>query len=401
MSKLSELVRNAISDAETKIASARDVTPPSEPTQQKVASAAAPSTPTEKRAGVTKTAAHAIEIANALDNLALLMPKIASGPQDRAGPAITSSDQGGTAVHTKTKATTLTEQEASTGGGSSSGMHLQTNKADSNKTAALSPEAAEEILLAKVAQSQALIAVGRAKEAQAIAAQAQADFERAKKAYEEEDASTRTPSGNPKTVEASASAPSEGAPGGVARDNAGFISMTQRDAKIRERGPISQHVSEPAFSAKSDRGIQDNFENTAGAKIAQVRAKIAAKAKAKTAGVMDDEAQYIPTAVGGLAPVPGAGGAYVGLRRGEATGQGLSGAVRGATGNVAGNVVGGGLGALVGGAAGLGLGHLTHHPDGAVIGATVGGAAGAGLGSFMGGAHGANMATRSLLPQKE
>jgi hypothetical protein len=289
MSKLSELVRNALTDADAKIAAAGDAAPEVPETKTKTASAAPTPTPvpaTEKRAGITKTAARAMEIASALDNLGMLMPKIAAGPQDRAGPAITSSQQMGATKDTNTKATTLSHHEASSGGGPSSGMHLQTNKTQNAtsttvKGAALTREVAEQILLAKIAQAEALTAAGRAKEAQALAEAAKAEFEQAKKAYEEEDGSTRTPTASPKTVESFASNPSAGAPGGVARDNNGMISMTKRDGKAREKSEIAKHVTEPAFSARSDKGVSDNVQTTTGSKIASVREKIAAKAQAK------------------------------------------------------------------------------------------------------------------------
>ena len=357
MSKLSELVKSAIADAETKIASARDVRPEVPETSTKTASAApAPAPVAEKRASVTKTAAQAMEIATALDNLAVLMLKIASSGQ----PAKLESEQKGSTKDTPTKATTLSHQQASSGGAPSSGMEVAALKS-----------AAEQIFHAKIAQAEALHAAGHEEEAQALAEQAQAEFQkeasrfdraakaigetardvafnsgkgakaltepgavtrgarkvvgaaqsvgkrlggtdinsdtgrglmamgggaaaaagaagagvaaarREKKAYEEEDGSTRTPSASPKNVEALASTPAGGTPGGVARDNAGMASLTKRDAKVREKGEIAKHVSEPAFSAKSDRGIQDNLDNTAGAKIASVREKIAAKASAK------------------------------------------------------------------------------------------------------------------------
>jgi hypothetical protein len=422
MSKLSELVRNALSDAEVKIASARDAAPEVPETKTKVASAepvAAPAS-TEKRAGVVKTAARAVEIAAALDNLGMLMPKIASGgntnrgggsvgPQDRPGPAITSSPQMGATRDSNTKAQTLSHQEASSGGGPSSGMHLHTNKSQNAtsstvKGAALSREAAEQILLAKVAQVEALRAAGNLNEALKLASQAQADFERSKKAYEEEDDSTRLTYGDPKTMPASSSS-NGGAAGGVALDNQGMINFTKRDGKARERGAIAQHVSEPAFSATSDRGIQDNVQTTTGAKIASVREKIAAKAREKKADVMVDEAQVMPAAVGGLVPVPGVGGAYVGYQRGKGQDKALSGAVRGAAGEVGGGV----LGAITGGVPGAALGGLTgaalarmgggDTSYGAQLGARMGGAVGGAVGGFAGRAHGMNMATRSLLPQ--
>jgi hypothetical protein len=679
MSKLSELVRSAIADAETKIASARDAAPEVPESNTKVASVSAPvAVPAEKRAGVVKTAARALEMANALDNLGMLMPKIAEGntnrsggsvgPQDLNGPAISASVQMGATRDTATKARILSHEEASSGGGPSSGMHVDTNRemnasSSSVKGAALadwlpgadtasldpevqqqiahrsalvsgangavagglggvglgrmagggrgavigglagtavgalggygarranaglrhaidnrrvdtagrgtrdgrlvpednrlehhinravlgdvyaqpiSKEAAEQILLAKVAQAEALVAAGRAHEAEALALQAKQEYDKVasrfgnaaktirskakdiakgvaeaaepkieaaaqaigskardvahggkgvkgmtqpsalrrgarkvtdtarrigrdhlggtdinsdtgrglmamggagaaavgtagagaagvkafrnrsksgpgdaeKKAYEEEDGATHTPKSNPRTLETFISGMS-GAPGGVARDNAGMISMTRRDGKSRERSEIAKHLAEPAFSASSDHGIQDNVLTTHGAKIASIRQKIAHRAFQKRAneagpeasGVMADRAQYLPAASGLLTAGWPVGGAYVGMRRGEGSGREAEGALRGAAGHFLGGTGGGVVGGLAGGVAGaLGgtaLGALGGRPGlGAQIGGMLGGAGGATVGNVLGGAHGINYATRSLLPQE-
>lgn len=282
MKKLSELVKSALDDASTKIASAQDVTAQERRTQetptQKVASAApVPTAGSEKRASVIETAKLAMQFADSLDNLALVIPKLASPMAAATGPAATESPDKGKTKHTPTHASTLSSAEASHGGGGGNAKGQVANDGSVGGVPnAFSKKAAEDMLLAKIAQSNALLAVGQAKEAAALAKTAQAEFERMKKAYEEEDSSTRTPKGSPKSLETHASGMT-GAPGGVAPDNKGMATMTQRDAKKREIAPIAEHVREPAFSARTDRGIQDNFEHTTGAKIASMLDKIKAR----------------------------------------------------------------------------------------------------------------------------
>lgn len=281
MKMLSELVKSAMEDATAKIASAADVSAQERRVQEdaeKRASSTPAQTPAvelssaEKRASVISTATEAMKFAESLEHLATLMPKIAAGSHtsmDLPGPAVSESPDKGATKKTHTKATTLSHQEASSGGAPSKANGQVANDLHNPPPGALK-RAAEEMLLAKIAQSNALIAIGQAKEAAELADAARVEFERQKKAYEEEDGKTRTPKGSPKSLETHVSG-TTGAPGGVAPDNKGMASFTQRDGKKREIGPLGQHVSEPAFSARSDRGIQDNFEHTHGAKIAAAK----------------------------------------------------------------------------------------------------------------------------------
>ncbi len=296
MQKLSELVKSALEDATTKVASSADVSARERQVQKEAEKRASqttaprpvmPATPSEaeKRASVISTAKEAMQFAETCEHLATLMPKIAAGSKSTmeiAGPAISASPDKGQTKKTPTKATTLSHEEASSGGAPSKANGQVANDLHNPPPGALK-RAAEETLLAKIAQSNALVAIGRAKEAAELADAARADFERQKKAYEEEDGKTHTPKGSPKSLETFVSGTS-GAPGGVAPDNKGMASMTQRDAKKREIGPLGEHVKEPAFSARSDRGIQDNFEHTHGAKIAaakldQIKARKTASAQ--------------------------------------------------------------------------------------------------------------------------
>lgn len=360
-------------------------------------------------AEVVSTATEAVKFAESLEHLAMLFPKLASGSvqiNDRAGPEVLVSPNKGGLKDTSTKATTLSAAEASHQGGSGDNMHVETFKSPYAK------KAAEEILSAKIAQSEALLAAGQARAATALAKQAQAEFEQAKRAYDE-DAST--PKGSPQSLAVNRKAGDFPVPGNVPGDNAGMISMTKRQAKTEDvRREAGKHVAEPALSAASDRGLTDNLEHTEGAKIANIFAKVAAR---KQADVMKDEAQYAPTLASSLAqgvvPVPGVGllgGAYVGHRRGEAAGgKGVEGALRGAGGQMLGGVGGGfagGLGGgLLGALPGAALGYLGGGAEGAIHGAGIGGTLGGGLGSIAGGimgqAHGANMATRTLLAEAQ
>lgn len=291
MKKLSELVSSALSDASTKIASgastATEKVASAAPATPKVASTpvrpAAPATDSEKRASAISTAKEAMQFADSLEHLAHLMPKIAGSTMHVNGPEILVSPDKGKTQDSNTKATTLSASEASSGGGGGNAKGQVANDGSVGGVPnRFSKKAAEETLLAKIAQSQALEAAGRAKEATDLANKARAEFELAKKAYEEEDGSTKTPKGSPKSLETYVSGTS-GAPGGVAPDNKSVASFTKRDGKKREIAPIAQHLREPAFSARSDRGIQDNFEHTQGAKIASIFDKAAARKAAPAA----------------------------------------------------------------------------------------------------------------------
>lgn len=287
MKSLSTLVSTAMDDAKAKIASATDAARPKlasvEPTIApaiKVANKGEDCPPegkdkktatgAEKRASAVTIAQEALKFAENLEQLAVIFPKIASGPG--ATETFVSPDKGVT-KDTNTKATSLPAEMAGSGGDSGKGRDVETNK----NQAPYAKKAAEEMLNAKIAQSEALRLAGRAKEAEALAKQAADEFKMAKKAYDEQDSTTSTPKGNPKTLETFVSG-TTGAPGGVAPDNAGAASFTKRDGKKREIAPLSQHIKEPAFSAAADKGLSDNLDHTEGAKIA---ASIIASAKAR------------------------------------------------------------------------------------------------------------------------
>lgn len=232
-------------------------------------------------AEAVSTATEAVKFAESLEHLAMLFPKIAAGSvqiNDRAGPEVLISPSKGTTKDTSTKATTLSAAEASHQGGSGDNMHVETFKSPYAK------KAAEEILSAKIAQSEALLAAGQAKQAQALAKQAQAEFEAAKKAYDED---AKTPKGSPETLAVNRKPGDFPVPGGKVTDNAGMISMTKRQAKTDDvRREASKHVSEPALSSASDKGLTDNVDHTEGAKIAKVNdilAKVAARKGASAA----------------------------------------------------------------------------------------------------------------------
>jgi len=300
MRKLSALVSSAIESASEKIASTVDAKAAEAAkvaaAEKRAAAAAAVPVRTkeaEKRASVVSTAAEAVKVAEVMEHLALVMPKLAemgtnrgggsTNVQDRSGPEVLVSPDKGPTKDTMTSASSIPAQRAHSGGGPGSGMHIETNKNDANWSK--SKSAAEEVLMAKIAQSNALLAVGRAKEATDLANAARADFDRAKKAYEEEDASTKLVHGNPKTLPTNRNQGDLPVPTGPVRDNAGMISMTKRDAKTKDvRTEAGKHVSETALSAKTDKGLSDNLDHIEGAKIASILNTAAArKAAASTA----------------------------------------------------------------------------------------------------------------------
>ena len=396
MMKLSQLVNSALEDAQAKVASARDA--------EKIAPAIAPAVAHVKVASLQVasvppafTATEAMKFAESLEHLAMLFPKLAEGGShqinDRTGPEIMKSPDKGHTKDTSTKATTLSHAEASHGGGSGDNMHVQTNQ-----------KAAEAILEAKIAQSQALLAVGQSKQATALAKQAQADFTVAKRAFDEE---ASTPHGKAMNLPTNHGG-GYSVPGNIPADNAGMINMTKRQAVTDDvRREAGKHVSETALSAATDHGLTDNVEHTEGAKIAKIASifdQVAAR-KSKTAAAKDPGAKYGP----GMADmvVPGAGGAYTGYQRGEEADRPFEGAVRGGAGSLVGGSLGGtggGLaGMLAGGALGTGAGALLGGPAGALagggIGALLGGGGGGLMGTYLGGVHGANLATRGLIEE--
>lgn len=290
MKKLSELVSSALDGARAKIASVSDAEHEheeekrkKEEAEKKASAAPARSTPApsaEKIASVVETAKEAMKFAESLEHLAAVFPKMAEMGTNRGGgstqindingPQTLVSPDKGVTRDSDTKATSVPAQRAHSGGGPGKGMHVETNKGGySSPDWTKNKEAAEAVLNAKIAQSNALLAVGRAKEAADLANTARAEFERAKKAYEEEDASTKTPKGNPQTLPVNRHPGDLPVPTGPVKDNKGMIDMTKRDAKTKDvRTEAAKHLSEPALSSKSDKGLQDNLDHTEGAKIA-------------------------------------------------------------------------------------------------------------------------------------
>lgn len=303
------------------------------------------------------TATEAMKFAESLEHLAMLFPKLASTQiNDISGPATLVSPDKGATKDTPTKATSLSAREASTGSDGSKGMTVATNKGEAPYAA----KAAQAILEAKIAQSNALLVAGQAKQAAALAKSAQLEFEAAKRAYDE-DAST--PKGNPETLGTNRNGGFP-VPGNVPADNAGMIALTKRQAKTDDvRASASAHLSEPALSAASDRGLTDNVEHTEGAKIANIFMKAAAR-KSAAASLTD----YLPVGSVDTASLDPKVQHQLAHRASMISGAGL-GLEGGVLGGMAGHALGGTRGALLGSAAG----------------ATLGGLAGYGLGR---GAHG-------------
>jgi len=293
MKKLSELVSSAIDDAKAKIASAVEATAAPK-AGTKIASAAAPvpSTPKVANKGeeceddkddkdkkkYEKTAAlqnaeSAMKFAENLDVLGTLWPKLShltSGTPAGAPETFVSPNKGAT-QDSNTKATSIPTNMATTGGDGGKGRDVETNRHDAPYAA----KAAQAMLDAKLAQSEALKLAGRAQEAEKVANEARVEFEKAKKAYEEEDATTRTPKGNPQTLPLNRHPGDLPVPQGPARDNEGMRHMTKRDAITQfVRQGVSPHIKEPAFSSASDKGLTDNLEHTEGAKIASIIAGV-------------------------------------------------------------------------------------------------------------------------------
>lgn len=304
MRKLSALVNTALESASEKIASVTDATAAEAAkvaAAEKRASVATPpparTQEAEKRASVISTASEAVKVAEVLEHLAVVMPKLAemgtnrgggsTMVQDRTGPAVLVSPDKGATKDTPTSASSVPAQRAHSGGGPGKGMHVETNKGDyTSPDWTKNKEAAEAVLTAKLAQSNALLAVGRAKEATDLANTARAEFERLKKAYEEEDPSTRvsTSGAGAKTLPTNRNQGDLPVPTGPVRDNKGMIDMTKRDAKTKDvRTEAGKHLSEPALSAKTDKGLADNVEHTEGAKIASILDTAAARKAAATA----------------------------------------------------------------------------------------------------------------------
>lgn len=123
------------------------------------------------------TAVEAMKFAESLEHLAMLFPKIADGStqiNDINGPETYVSPDKGVTRDSQTKAHSLSAQQARTGGGSGSDMDIETPAPVGAK------QAAEAVLSAKIAQSEALLAAGQAKLAGALLQQATAEFEMAK-----------------------------------------------------------------------------------------------------------------------------------------------------------------------------------------------------------------------------
>ena len=300
---------------------------------------------------VVSTATEAVKFAESLEHLAMLFPKIATSSHsvnDLAGPPVLVSPSKGGTKDSPTKATSLSHDEASSqGGAKTDGMHVETFKSPYAK------KAAEEILSAKIAQSEALLAAGQARAATALAKQAQAEFEAAKRAYDEE---ANTPKGDPQTLAVNRKAGDFPVPGGKVTDNKGMIDMTKRQAKTDDvRADASKHISEPALSAASDKGLTDNLEHTEGAKIAKVNAILGKVAARKQAASLAD---YMPLSGPDTASLDPEVYKQLAHRASLLSG-GLTGLEGGVIGGGLGHAVGGTRGAVIGGLAGAGLGALT------------------------------------------
>jgi len=223
----------------------------------------------KKESSAMETATEAMKFAESLEHLAMLFPKLSS-----AQPEALVSPNKGPLKDTSTKATSLSAAEASTqGGAKTTGMQVEAFKSPYAKQAAVA------ILEAKIAQSNALLLAGQAQAATSLAKQAQAEFEASKRAYDEE---ASTPKGNPQSLAVNRHSGDFPVTGNVPADNAGMISMTKRQAKTEDvRSSARQHLSEPALSSASDKGLVDNVEHIEGAKIANIFHKAAARKEAE------------------------------------------------------------------------------------------------------------------------
>ena len=280
------------------------------------------------------TAVEAMKLAESLEHLAMLFPKLAEASaqiNDINGPEVMVSPNMGVTKDSPTKATSVPAHRASSGGGSGPNMAIETNKHPDAGEQNYAAKAAQAILEAKIAQSNALLMAGQAQAASQLAKQAQAEFEaaakqasfappstyenrlfneqydrrkrqermgeevrglagkameklRGKQAYEEEDASTNTPKGNPQSLAVNRRPGDLPVPSGPVTDNAGMIAMTKRQAKTEDvRREAGKHVQETALSAASDKGLIDNLDHTEGAKIAGIFYKAASRKAAGAA----------------------------------------------------------------------------------------------------------------------
>ena len=315
-----------------------------------------------EKVGALDTAVEAMKLAESLEHLAMLFPKLAEEStqiNDINGPAVLVSPNMGTTKDSPTKATSIPAHRAHSGGGSGPNMAIETNKHPDAGDQSYAAKAAHAILEAKVAQSNALLMAGHAQAATQLAKQAQVEFLQAKRAYEEEDASTNTPKGNPQSLAVNRNPGDLPVPSGPVTDNAGMIAMTKRQAKTEDvRREAGKHVQETALSAASDKGLTDNLDHTEGAKIANIFQMAAMR---KRASFADSFPGPDMTALN-----PEAYQAYKD---------------RMAHGSAA---LLGGLGALSGGAGGALLGHAIHGAPGAAVG----GAVGVPVGALLGGAVG-------------
>ena len=227
------------------------------------------------------TAVEAMKLAESLEHLAMLFPKLAEESaqiNDINGPEVLVSPNMGATKDSPTKATSVPAHRASSGGGSGPNMAIETNKNPDAGDQNYAAKAAQAILEAKVAQSNALLMAGHAQAATQLAKQAQVEFLQAKRAYEEEDASTNTPKGNPQSLAVNRNPGDLPVPSGPVTDNAGMIAMTKRQAKTEDvRREAGKHVQETALSAASDKGLVDNLDYTEGAKIANILNKVASR----------------------------------------------------------------------------------------------------------------------------
>ncbi len=227
------------------------------------------------------TAVEAMKLAESLEHLAMLFPKLAEEStqiNDINGPEVLVSPNMGATKDSPTKATSVPAHRASSGGGSGPNMAIETNKNPDAGDQNYAAKAAQAILEAKVAQSNALLMAGHAQAATQLAKQAQVEFLQAKRAYEEEDASTNTPKGDPQSLAVNRNPGDLPVPSGPVTDNAGMIAMTKRQAKTEDvRREAGKHIQETALSAASDKGLVDNLDHTEGAKIANILNKVASR----------------------------------------------------------------------------------------------------------------------------
>lgn len=195
-------------------------------------------------------ASYAMKLAEACDHTARLIPKLAEySPTDRPGPAVQQAGHMTSRTkHTKETPKTL-DKDTATHGGGGKGTDLETNEDGGPQK-----KAAEQFVRHHIAQHRAKTS--------------SRDLLRQYGAKVAQDPSSPQPKisggkGKGTDLKVEPTHPSR------IPDNKGLINMTRRAARTQDtRQGAGKYFSEPAFSAATDKGLQDHFQNTGSAKIA-------------------------------------------------------------------------------------------------------------------------------------